>query len=293
MTTQPSTHRSVMIVESIEFLVVQPGQWYIDATFGGGGHSQAILDRGGNVLGVDWDEAAIQVGQQQKAKAVAAGHLRLVRDSFSKLPHLWKETGIETLPQSILFDFGTSTDQLMSGERGFSFDDDGPLDMRMDDRLSVTAAQMLNFLSLKELTTVLKDYGGEEDAQVVAKAIKAAPPIATTRELSDVICSVKRRKGKLHPATKAFQALRVVVNGELDEINVALPAAFDLLPTNGRLVTIAFHEGEDRLAKHWTKLWEERGVAQLLTKKPLKPSPEEVAANPRSRSGKLRAVSKN
>lgn len=289
-------HISVLLNEAVELLDVQPNMWYIDATFGRGGHTSEVLDQGGRVIAFDWDHEAIAYGKKSFATEISAGNLILVHESFTKIESaiadLKKEQDI--IVSGVLFDFGTSTQQLTSSERGFSFEGEGELDMRMDTRLGVTAKDILALIPESQLAELFRDFGGEEEAKAVAKAIKSSPtPITTTKQLSNLIASVKRRKRPgINPATKVFQALRIVVNSELDEIRDALPSAFSVLETGGRLVTIAFHDGEDRLVKQQFKNWEKNKLAELLTPKPLAPTEEEISENNRARSAKLRALRK-
>ncbi len=289
-------HLTVLRTEAVAALQIQPERWYLDATFGGGGHTAAILSQGGKVIAFDWDQQAIADGEEKFATAIKAGKLILIRESFSKV-----DTEITALLEAqkispidgALFDFGTSTEQLTSSDRGFSFEGEGKLDMRMDTRLGVTAADILQAIPEAQLARLFFDYGGETESRKIAKAIKNSPePIITTGQLSRLIEKVKGgRRGKLHPATKVFQALRIAVNSELEEIEAALPQTLKLLPSKGRIVTIAFHEGEDRLAKRAFKQWEQDNLGQML--KLITPSTEEVAQNPRSRSAKMRIFEKN
>ena len=198
-------------------------------------------------------------------------------------------------PQGILFDFGTSADQLTSGTRGFSFLEDGDLDMRMDTRLGVTAKDLLAVLPEKQLAQLFIEFGGEHESKAIAHAIKAAKaPITTTFQLAQLVERTKReRRGHLHPATKVFQALRIAVNSELDEIALALPQALEVVAAGGIIATIAFHEGEDRLAKVAMKTWAQENKGEILTDKPVVASEAEVERNSNSRSAKLRVFRKN
>lgn len=282
-----------MLAEAIEHLSIQPNQWYIDCTFGRGGHTAAILEKGGKVLALDWDEEAISSGTIRFTQALEKKQLILKRESFSQLEKTVRETLSDPIT-GILFDFGTSTNQLMSGDRGFSFSEDGDLDMRMDTRLGVKAKDILIVVPEKQLADMFWKYGGEEDSRKIAKAIKQlSQPLTTTQELSKLVEIVKRgRSGRLHPATKVFQALRIAVNSELEEIEQALPQALKVLASAGLLVTISFHEGEDRIVKTAFRSWENQGLGEQITQRPLIPTPDEVEKNPRSRSAKLRVFKK-
>ncbi len=283
------SHVPVLKTPAIEFLSVQPNAWYLDATFGAGGHSAAILAAGGKVIGLDYDEPAITAGKAQFADAITNGRLQLHQLNFARLSEVIQPN---TALAGALFDFGTSSQQLMSADKGLSFQESGPLDMRLDPSLGVTAADLLNFLSVKELSRVLKELSGETEADKVAKAIKSHLPITTSGELAELVIKTKTQSTKLHPATKVFQALRILVNGELDNIKLALPQALAALQKHGRLVCISFHEGEDRLVKNFFQDQAVRGQLAILTKHPVTPDPVEVSSNPRSRSAKLRAAEK-
>ena len=291
-------HQPVLLTETIEALQLQPGAWVLDATFGRGGHTQALLEAGARVIAFDWDAESIEYAQQNFTKEIEEQKLIMVHSSFAGLQ---KEVNmLQTkynipAPQGILFDFGTSADQLTSGTRGFSFLEDGDLDMRMDTRLGVTAKDLLAVLPEKQLAQLFIEFGGEHESKAIAHAIKAAKaPITTTFQLAQLVERTKReRRGHLHPATKVFQALRIAVNSELDEIALALPQALEVVAAGGIIATIAFHEGEDRLAKVAMKTWAQENKGEILTDKPVVASEAEVERNSNSRSAKLRVFRKN
>lgn len=290
-------HITVMLKDAVEALEVKPGYWYVDGTFGRGGHTQKILEAGGKVIAFDFDQAAINFGKEKFASQIETGKLILVRENFSNLSDTiinLQTNNQVTKIDGILFDFGTSTQQLTSKQRGFSFEGEGPLDMRMDQRLGVQAKDLLAIIPEKQLAELFRDMGGEQDANRIAKAIKKSPtPIKTTKQLADLVLKVKgRRSSKIHPATKVFQALRIAVNTELDNISQMLPQALNLISDGGKIVTIAFHEGEDRIVKHTFKTWESRKLGYNLTKKPTSPSQSEINNNQRSRSAKMRVFIK-
>lgn len=288
-------HQPVLLNSAVDALQVEPQHWYLDATFGRGGHTREILNRGGQVVAFDWDIEAIQYGTAVFAEAIAAGQLILIHSSFEFLKNEIAQSELETQTFSgILFDFGTSTDQLKSTERGFSFEGEGDLDMRMDTRLGVKAKDLLAVLSEKQMTQLFQEFGGENRAHAIARGIsnfrekKGRGPV-TTAELVEIVSkSYPRRISHLHPATKVFQALRIAVNSELEAIMQALPQALELLKPGGHLITIAFHEGEDRIAKQLFRSWQEDGKGEVTTKKPISPSQEELQANPNARSAKMR-----
>ena len=288
-------HQPVLLKEAVDELKITAGKWYVDATFGRGGHTREILKRGGQVVAFDWDQEAIQYGEATFAEAISAGHLVLIHASFEYLQReLQQSSRKDQLFAGILFDFGTSTDQLKDTERGFSFEGESELDMRMDTRLGVKAKDLLNLLGEKQLTQLFQEYGGEHKARAIAKGIvayrnKEGKGPSTTTELVALIARVyPYRTSRLNPATKVFQALRIAVNSELDAIALALPQALALLSSPGRIVTIAFHEGEDRIVKQTFKSWESEQLGSLVHKKPMAPSEEEVIQNPNARSAKLR-----
>jgi 16S rRNA (cytosine1402-N4)-methyltransferase len=293
MTT--ALHQSVMLEEAINGLDVQPDSWYIDGTFGRGGHTKAILEKGGNVIAFDVDHQAIEYGQQQFEKEIEQGCLILIRENFdhlqAEIQKLQQENRIGEI-SGVLFDFGTSVDQLLDKERGFSFDSDAELDMRMDNRLGVKAKDLLAVLPEKQLAELFLNEGGEKFAKPIAKKIvdrRSQKPITTTKELANLVEKVKQRRGKLHPATKVFQALRIAVNTELTSIKTVLPQAFAVLDT-GNIVAISFHEGEDRLVKRFFKQLEEEQQIKEQTLR--QPSETEINTNPRSRSARLRIAFK-
>lgn len=290
-------HQPVMVEEVLKSLEIKSGEWYIDGTFGRGGHTRQLLKAGANVIAFDHDETAIEYGQQEFKQEISEGKLILVRENFNKLRQKLNEMNSQVQISGILFDFGTSVDQLKNTERGFSFETDAELDMRMDDRLGVKAKDLLAILNAKQLEDLFRNEGGEEESRSIAQAIvkqRTKEMITTTRQLTDLIEQTKKRKiGHLNPATKVFQALRIAVNSEMENIQEALPQAFEILQPNGRLVTISFHEGEDRQVKKFFQKKEEQQKGHSVYKKPLQPTEEEIYKNQKARSAKLRAFIKN
>jgi 16S rRNA (cytosine1402-N4)-methyltransferase len=304
----PVRHHPVMLREVLSFLAPKDGGIYLDATFSAGGHARAILAAANcKVIGLDRDRSAITGG----ADLVESSHGRLVlaEERFSRLDHIARELGHERL-DGVLLDLGVSSMQLDLPERGFSFRHDGPLDMRME-RNGPSAAAIVKEWPEAELASVFAALGEERRARAVARAIvesRNEKPIERTGELADIVRAVVRGKpGEIDPATRSFQALRLLVNDELNELARALLATERMLAPGGRLVVIAFHSLEDRIVKTFLAA---RGrttsssrhrpetsalvpTFRLLTKKPLVPATDEVAANPRARSAKLRAAERS
>jgi 16S rRNA (cytosine1402-N4)-methyltransferase len=294
-------HISVLKKEALEFLAVDPGKQYIDATLGGGGHTEAILERGGRVLGIDVDEEAHYYVQEkfkvQNPKFKVDGQFIRARGNFKDIDSLAKANGFRKVA-GILFDLGVSSHQFDEPERGFSFRESGPLDMRMDQDMTVGAKDLINGLTEKELADLFYRLGEEYQSRLVAKEIvreRMKKPIETTGELEKIVRHAlggRARTSKvvsIHPATKVFQALRIAVNDELHTLEEALPKALGLLEPNGRLVVISFHSMEDRIVKNTFREFSSRGLGHIVTDKPVTPGEAEIAVNPRARSAKLRA----
>ena len=300
-------HTPVLVKETLKYLDVGPNKKYIDATLGGGGHAAAIMGHGGQILGIDQDPEAITAAKRRLIDAypVPRKKLRgpvdkpiLVTDNFTNLKNIAEKNKFSKV-SGILFDLGASTHQLTSPKRGFSFLAAGELDMRMDPKLAVKAADLVNGLGKKELYALFTKLAQEQRARAIADAIvrtRRQKPITTTGELAGLVEQVYQKRrfspGKLHPATKVFQALRIAVNDELNNLRTALPQAIELLKPQGRLVVISFHQGEDRIVKHYFKDQEKKAMIKILTKKPLTPSPREITKNPNARSAKLRVAEK-
>jgi len=294
-------HEPVLLKEVTKYLKVKRGEKYIDATLGGGGHTAAFLKLGGNILAIDCDPEAIKAARLYLASACPPGkHFfwRLVSGNFKDLYQLAKKEKFLNV-SGIFLDLGVSSYQLEKGERGFSFNWEGPLDMRMDPNLKVTAADLVNGLNKGELNELFAKLGQEHYSRRLAEAICRArklKPIKTTEELVEIInkslpAKVKKRS-KLHPATRVFLALRIAVNDELNNLKKVLPQALELLKPKGRLAVISFHSGEDRIVKRFLKTAAEHGDLLIITDKPVRPTAEEIEKNPRSRSAKLRVGEK-
>jgi 16S rRNA (cytosine1402-N4)-methyltransferase len=295
MTSEP--HTSVLLAEAVKGLAIKKGKWYIDTTFGRGGYTREILKQGGLVVAIDQDEDAITYGKAHFVLEVENRHLRLFQDNFEHLGEIVRGLPIEVKGNlaGVIADLGTSNPQLDEADRGFSFQQDAPLDMRMDKRLGVTARDLVNALGKKELYDLFTTYAQEQHARLIVARIleyRKRKPIETTRELAEIIEKVVRRQGHLHPATKAFLALRIAVNDELGALERMLPQGLEALEPNGRLAIVSFHEGEDRIVKHFMKSEIAKGTARAITDKPIEPTSEEQERNQRSRSGKLRIIEK-
>lgn len=282
-------HTSVLKSEVIGFLKPEYGKSFIDATAGGGGHTFELLERGARVLALDRDPDAISL-----LKSNAPKNLTIAEGNFSHIDKLAQENGFN-LVDGIIFDLGVSSHQLDTPLRGFSFQKEGPLDMRMDPSLEIRASDIVNNFDKRRLNEIFKNLGQEKFSLAVADAIcstRQIKPIETTKDLAELVIEVYRKKRvrqKMHEATKIFQALRIVVNSELLNLEEALPQATRLLKKDGRLVVISFHSLEDRIVKRFLK---NNSELKALTKLPIGPSNRELSSNPRSRSAKLRAAQK-
>ncbi len=286
-------HKSVLLTEAIDALQIKRGEQYIDATLGGGGHTETILTLGGRVLGIDVDQEAISyVEEKLKNKNEK---LKIVRGNFRNIDQIAKGSEFGSVA-GILFDLGVSSHQFDTSERGFSFRQDAPLDMRMDTSLGVTAKDILLASPKTELMRIFTEYGEERFAGRIADGIvrrRKIKPIEKTKELEALIRSVvPKGTDSINPATRVFQALRISVNMELDSLSDALPKAYSLLKTKGRIVVISFHSLEDRIVKHTFIDWEKKKKGNIITAKPIVPTESEIKENVRSRSAKMRVFEK-
>lgn len=306
-----AAHVTVLLAEAVDALAVKPDGVYVDGTFGRGGHSRLILSKlgeKGRLIALDRDERAIAAG-----RLIGDPRLTLVHEPFSALGEVLAQLGLGKV-EGVLLDIGVSSPQLDEAERGFSFRFDAPLDMRMDTSRGETAAEWLAYAGVQEITEVLRDYGEERFAYAIAKAIVAArhgedcQPVATTRQLAALVADVVRtREPGQHPATRSFQAIRIYINRELEELSLVLPQALQSLAVGGRLAVISFHSLEDRIVKRFLQHEAKPDdlpsrlplrAAELpqprlrLLGKPMRPSTAEVAANPRARSAVLRVAEK-
>jgi 16S rRNA (cytosine1402-N4)-methyltransferase len=296
----PSEHITVLLHEAVEALVTTPQGLYVDATFGRGGHSRAILERlasPGCLVAIDRDPEAVQ-SARESADLADDPRFSIEHASFANLPTVLAGRGIARV-HGVLLDLGVSSPQIDDPARGFSFRFDGPLDMRMDPTRGESAAEFLARADERHIAEVIRDYGEERFAVSIAKALVArregGQPVRTTLELSQLVArSVRTREAGQDPATRTFQALRIFVNAELEELEQALSAAVEVLAPGGRLVVISFHSLEDRIVKHTLRALQQRGepgsTVTVLTKKPVVAGEVELENNPRARSAKLRAA---
>jgi 16S rRNA (cytosine1402-N4)-methyltransferase len=297
-----------LLAEVLAAARVRPGQRWIDGTFGRGGHTRALLERGAQVLGLDRDGAAETAAREVKERW--RDRFEWMQRNFNELKTCSNQHGWLTV-DGVLLDLGVSSPQLENAARGFSFRQDGPLDMRMDPRGGPTAADLVNTWSAAELSRLFYEHGGERDAKRVARVLverRERAPFRTTGELARVVAEAlpHRRAAGIHPATKVFQALRIAVNGEQEALLAALPQAVEIMNPGGVLAVISFHSGEDRAVKQFLR---DRSAAWLDTParpntlpnprqhlrdvKRFLPTDEEMARNPRSRSARLRVAIRN
>lgn len=285
-----------MLKEVLDLVCIKREGTYIDCTVGEGGHSEAILDiihPKGFLVGIDCDESVLETAKERLGKF--AGSFKLVHDNFFNIIDVCNRLDIKAV-DGIILDVGISSYQIDDPERGFSFNKDGPLDMRMDQSSDLTAQSLINHASYDELTKIFFEYGEERYSRKIASKIvseRNKRPIQTTFELvSTIKKAIPLRRYRIHPATRVFQALRIAVNNELRNLSDAITDGFSLLKKEGRMVVISFHSLEDRIAKNKFKGFKIREQAKIITKKPLTPTEEEIDKNIRSRSAKLRVIEK-
>lgn len=304
---QEPPHVPVLRDEVLEWLPLSPAGRYIDGTVGAGGHAWSILEASspdGQLLGLDADPKALEIARERLAEF--GERAILAHANFDTLETVALAHGFEAV-DGILLDLGLSSMQLADATRGFSFRTEGPLDMRFDPRQSRTAADLVNTLPADELADILWRYGEERYSRRIARAIVAQRPLETTQELVAVIEQAVPARGRVHPATRTFQALRIATNDELGALERVLPQAVQILKPGGRLLVISFHSLEDRIVKHNFREAEQECICppelpvcgcdheptlNVLTKKPITPSAEEIEHNPRSRSAKMRVAAR-
>lgn len=306
--SRPFSHQPVMLEQTLDLLNVRPGKLYVDATAGAGGHLREIHKRSQSaVIGIDRDLRSLN-----RLRAEMPAEVKLAHSNFDDIDEVVHSFGLSTVSGGILADLGVSSMQLDDPDRGFSFLRDGPLDMRMDPTGPVTAADLVNAMKEKDLADIIYKYGEERQSRLIARRIAEARPITTTGQLADIVSRcVRRQYGKnadtSHPATRTFQALRIAVNNELDSLTTFLRKSISLLEPGARIVVITFHSLEDRAVKQIFRDAAATCVCPprqpictcgrkpellIITRKPVVADEQEVLANPRSRSAKLRAGEK-
>jgi 16S rRNA (cytosine1402-N4)-methyltransferase len=284
-------HVPVMVEEVLGLIDPKSSGVYLDATVGTGGHAEAILKAapGCTLIGMDRDEEALSICRE---RLIGFGNVHLAKERFSRMREVMENAGFSAV-DGILMDLGTSMMQLKRPERGFGFLSDAPLDMRMDVSQEFTAADIVNSYPEKEIADIIWKYGEERHSRRIARAIVRArmrKGIGTCRELSEIIVKAVGWRGRIHPATRTFQALRIAVNSELDELQEALTAGAGILDARGRFCVMSYHSLEDRIVKHTFRAMVREGGFASLTKKPVRPGEEEKRVNPSSRSARLRAI---
>jgi 16S rRNA (cytosine1402-N4)-methyltransferase len=318
MRMDETKHISVLLEEAVESLHLEKGMVVVDATLGGGGHARAVLERilpGGRLIAIDADAQALErfrkraLSESFFAEALRDGALVLVHGNYSDLGGALEGAGA-TVADAILADLGFSSDQIEAPERGFSFQKEGPLDMRLDQGSELSAETIVNEYAASELEKIFRAYGEETESHRIAQMIsteREKQPIKTTKELADLILRAypagKRRAMKIHPATKVFQALRIAVNREYEHLEMFLEETVERLSPGGRLAVITFHSGEDRIVKQFFRNQSlgcvcpvgfpvcrcgHTATLSVITKRPMAPSETEIVRNPRARSAKLR-----
>jgi 16S rRNA (cytosine1402-N4)-methyltransferase len=289
-------HKAVLVEEVVENLNLSSGKVVVDCTVGAGGHSLRILQcvaPAGRLIGIDQDQDILEIAAKNLIHY--KNNIDLLYGNFKDIEHLVESAGFKKV-DAILYDLGVSSLQLDSAQRGFSFQAEGPLDMRMDKASAISAFDLVNNLPKNELRRVLSRYGQERYAARIAEVIikkRKLNPIESTTELSQIVTEAypyRARFSKIHPATRVFQALRIAVNNELDVIKISLENAINILEPNGRIGVISFHSLEDKIVKTIFKNFAAEKALKIITKKPLRPKSAELRDNPRSRSAKLRVA---
>ena len=287
-------HKPVLFEETLRYLELQPGMTVVDGTMGGGGHSEAILERigaSGTLVGLDQDEEAIERCRERfKDKK----NVHVVHANYREMNEVLNGLQLSRV-NAVLLDIGISSFQIDEAERGFSFQKEGPLDMRMNKTEGPTAADLVNTLPSKELDKILFEWGEERHARKITRIIcdrRAKKRFETTLDLAQTIEKAVPRQGRLHPATRTFQGLRIAVNDELGALEDGLRFGFESLVSGGRMAVISFHSLEDRLVKNYFRDKMQSGESFLINKKPITPTVDEIRLNSRSRSAKLRVIEK-
>ncbi len=291
-------HYPVLLKETIEILEPKENENFIDATFGEGGHSFEILKYTGpkgKILAFEWDPELYQLGVAKIKNLKMEKRIKLVNQNFKNIKRVVKEEGFTQI-KGVVFDLGISSWHYKKSGRGFSFKNDEPLDMRINPQIKITAFEIINYYSYKDLVEIFKNYGEEKEAERVAEAIvkrRKEKKIESSKELAEIVGQVKKiKKKKIHPATQVFMALRTFINSELENLKEGIKSAYDVLDKGGKIVVISFQGLEDKIIKEVFKLLKERSKALIITKNVIRPTKEEILKNPKSRSAKLRALKK-
>ncbi len=290
-------HTTVLLNESIDFLQIKKDQWFVDATLGGGGHTERILELGGKVISFDQDSDSIEYVTKKLSQY--SDRLKIIHDNFVNMNQYLDKFRIN--PKGIIFDLGVSSYQLDGHNRGFSFSHDEDLDMRMNpDIQMLTAKEIVNTFSVRDIAKIINKYGEDRLAIKIANAIGTARKknlIRTTKQLAEIIKNIYSRKylshSKINPATKTFQALRIFINNEIENLKEAIKNSINNLSQSGIIAVISFHSLEDKIVKRQFKNWEDQNLGKVITKKPILPSENEIKNNSRSRSSKLRVFKKH
>lgn len=291
-------HIPVLLHETIQLLQPQPNDNFIDATFGFGGHSLELLKYtapAGQILGLEWDPVVINYSiNMLKDKKELAKRLKLRQTNYRYIKQVAEQENF-TRVKGVVFDLGLSSFDLEQSGRGFSFQKNEPLDMRYNPQeVRLTAFEIVNYFSEKKLEQILETYGEERSARQIARQIietRKHKKITTSKELAEIVLSTKKRNHKIHPATQTFMALRMFINGELDNLREGLAGAYDILQPGGRVAIISFSGGEDKVIKEIFRLLKRRG-GRVVTKQVVRPRLEEIRSNPRARSARLRLIEK-
>jgi len=303
-----ASHKPVLYQEILDVLRPHAGGIYVDGTLGAGGHAWGILEASspdGKLIGFDLDPQALEIAREKLAPF--GDRFVLVHASYTRLTEQLDSLDVDSV-DGILLDLGLSSMQLAAADRGFSFQEEGPLDMRFDPQAKTSAADLVNHLPESELADLIYQYGEERYARRIAAAVVAARPVDTTSELADLVAkAVPGGRSRIHPATRTFQALRIAVNEELASVEAVLPQAVDALETGGRLAVIAFHSLEDRIVKRYFRrqssdcicppespicTCEHQATIKEISRKPIRPTEAEIRSNPRARSARLRVAEK-
>jgi len=298
ITMEQNIHTPVMLKEVLDYLNLRPGLTIVDATVGTGGHSLAILERigcEGRLIGIDRDAESLDIARERLKDY--SGNSEFVYGNFSDINNILKDLNVERI-DGILFDLGISSFQLQNAERGFSFQSEGPLDMRLDRSSYISAYDLLNNLNEEEISNLLWTFGQERWHNRIAHILvkeRERHPISTTLELSNIVINAipdryRRYHYRIHPATRTFQAVRIAVNRELESLEQALTKSIGLLRKTARISVISFHSLEDRVVKLTFRKFASLGLIRIITPKPLTPTQSEIEENPRSRSAKLRVA---